>query len=74
MACYGALGQPELLRRKQRHKEPAKSLHKPGRCGFAETKGVVDIACGYGFTVFALNNKKFHIMGTGINKDGQIGR
>lgn len=73
MACYGALGCPELLRPKQRNREPSMAVHKPSRCAHAETKGVRDVACGYGFTVFALDNKKFHIMGTGINKDGQIG-
>jgi hypothetical protein len=35
---------------------------------------VKDIACGYGFTVFAVNNKNGQLMGTGINKDGQIGK
>ena len=75
MACYGALGIPDILRPKQKDKLPMTSLHKPSRCGFAETKGVRDIACGYGFTVFALDSTKGpHIMGTGINKDGQIGR
>ena len=58
--------------------------HLGFRCGFAEAVGVRDVACGYGFTVFAINNEKgmlsghykkeVHLMGTGINKDGQIGK
>lgn len=43
------------------------------RCSFAERCGVTNVACGYGFTVFALKSKKYHIMGTGINSDGQLG-
>ena len=73
MACYGALGVPEHLRPKQRKKAPLQAMHRPARCGFAETERVRDVACGYGFTVFALDGKESHIMGTGINKDGQIG-
>ena len=38
-----------------------------------EMKKVRDIACGYGFTVFAVNDNKAHLYGTGLNKDGQIG-
>ena len=73
MACYGALGVPEHLRPKQKTRKPLQTMHRPARCGFAETARVRDVACGYGFTVFALDGKENHIMGTGINKDGQIG-
>ena len=38
-----------------------------------EMMKVRDIACGYGFTVFAVNDTKAHLYGTGLNKDGQIG-
>ena len=31
MACYGALGVPEHLRPRQRHKEPLKTMHRPSR-------------------------------------------
>ena len=34
---------------------------------------VQDIACGYGFTVFAVNAGKTQLFATGLNKDGQIG-
>ena len=74
MACYGALGVPEYLRPKSKRVEPFKTMHRPARCSSAETKGVVDVACGYGFTVFALGRYKgYHIMGTGMNKSGQLG-
>ena len=36
---------------------------------------VVDVACGYGFTVFAVNDKSGHsCYGTGLNTDSQIGK
>ena len=38
-----------------------------------EMMKVRDISCGYGFTVFAVNDSKAHLYGTGLNKDGQIG-
>ena len=39
-----------------------------------EMVDVRDIACGYGYTVFAVQHTKYgQLMGTGINKDGQIG-
>ena len=48
-------------------------MHSPVRCALVEMFDVKDIACGYGFTVFAVNQKSGQLMGTGINKDGQIG-
>ena len=38
-----------------------------------EMMKVKDITCGYGFTIFAVNDSKAHLYGTGLNKDGQIG-
>lgn len=36
---------------------------------------VTDVACGYGFTVFAVRTKeKYKLFGCGINTDSQIGR
>ena len=43
------------------------------RCSAVELMKVQDIACGYGFTVFAVNNGKTQLFATGLNKDGQIG-
>jgi hypothetical protein len=39
-----------------------------------ESHEVKGLACGYGFTVFVVNHKFGQLMGTGINKDGQIGK
>ena len=41
----------------------------------AEKFRVRDVACGYGFTVFATDSSKDggHILGTGVNVDGQLG-
>jgi alpha-tubulin suppressor-like RCC1 family protein len=38
-----------------------------------ELHSVTDITCGHGFTIFAVNDTKTHLFGTGLNKDGQIG-
>ena len=38
-----------------------------------ELQSVKSVACGYAFTVFAVNHKFGQIMGTGVNKEGQIG-
>ena len=39
-----------------------------------EMERVIDIACGYGFTIFAVKGTKNQLYGTGLNKDGQIGK
>lgn len=44
------------------------------RCSSMEMKKVRDIACGHGFTIFGVNDNKAHLFGTGLNKDGQIGK
>lgn len=78
LACYGALGivslvRPELRKTQKKPNAPRMSVHHPIRCAAVELLKVTDVACGYGFTVFAINDQKGHIYGTGINKDGQIG-
>lgn len=41
---------------------------------FAEKHSVVDVACGYGFSVFAVKDEDdYSLYGTGINMDSQIG-
>lgn len=35
---------------------------------------IKDLACGYGFTVYACNNKDYKLFGCGLNTDCQIGR
>ncbi|CAB4065209.1 RCC1L [Lepeophtheirus salmonis] len=38
-----------------------------------KTKDVVDVSCGFGFTLFVTKNKEYQLLGCGLNKDGQIG-
>lgn len=55
--------------------DPLKHSHnikEPKRLKFAEQNNVTDLACGYGFTVFVVNDEKLY--GTGINTDSQIGQ
>jgi len=47
---------------------------KPKRISFAEHHKVIDIACGYGFTTYAVHaSDKNVVYGTGINTDSQLG-
>ena len=47
----------------------------PHRLTFGEYYNVTDIACGYGFTAFAVKAKDHRIVyGTGINSDSQLGK
>lgn len=63
----------------QRNLKKATSAHTsivqhPSRLSFAETLDVVDVACGYGFSAFAVRRKDdISLFGTGINTDTQIG-
>ncbi|XP_067008826.2 RCC1-like G exchanging factor-like protein [Anabrus simplex] len=66
LAEHGALG--------NREKSRNRFVQRPSRLQFAEKHKVVDVACGYGFTAFAVNNKeKYKVFGCGINTDSQIG-
>lgn len=67
-AEHGALGEPSVLKKKRSY------LSKPKRLAFAELYKVKDIACGYGFTVYAVRSSGKNIVyGTGINTDSQLG-
>lgn len=63
----------------QRNLKKAASAHTsivqhPSRLSFAETLDVVDVACGYGFSAFAVYRKDdISLFGSGINTDTQIG-
>lgn len=68
LASHGALGEPKVL------KKDISCLAKPKRLSFAEQHKVIDIACGYGFTAYAVNSSDHNIVyGTGINTDSQLG-
>lgn len=53
----------------------AKIVHNPTRLPFAERFDVVDIAAGYGFTLFAVKPQldEKTLMGCGLNTDSQLG-
>ena len=68
LASHGALGDPTIL------KKNLSCIAKPKRSSFAEQHKVVDIACGYGFTAYAVNSPDYNIVyGSGINTDSQLG-
>ncbi|XP_037079034.1 RCC1-like G exchanging factor-like protein [Pollicipes pollicipes] len=71
-AELGALGNKNLLKPRN-GKKPYAYLHRPMRLGFAELNKVTDVACGYGFTVMAVNRPDYKVFGCGINTDSQIG-
>ncbi|KAK7084561.1 Williams-Beuren syndrome chromosome region 16 protein [Halocaridina rubra] len=75
VADHGGLGRPSFVR-----PDPKKRQHhmayrySPHRLNFGEYYKVVDIACGYGFTVFAVEDcEQASCFGTGLNTDCQIG-
>ncbi|XP_071440814.1 RCC1-like G exchanging factor-like protein [Hetaerina americana] len=67
---HGGLGNQIQIQGKR---SPPRMLHRPSRLHFAETHKVTDIACGYGFSAFAVDSKEHQLFGTGINTDSQIG-
>lgn len=72
LAEHGALGNG--LENKKRKIRPHQTVRYPHRLHFAEKHKVVDIACGYGFTAFAVDAKDgYKVFGCGINTDSQIG-
>lgn len=71
-AATGALGYQKSLK-KQSLKHTAVVQH-PSRLQFAESLDVTDIACGYGFSAFAVKrNDDYSLFGCGINTDRQVG-
>ena len=57
MACFGALGNPEFIHPIRKSQKPIKSMHHPVRVSKMELNKVKDVACGYGYSVFAAKNK-----------------
>jgi len=35
---------------------------------------IKDLACGYGFTVYAVDSNQYKLFGCGLNTDSQIGK
>ncbi|XP_046824004.1 RCC1-like G exchanging factor-like protein [Vespa crabro] len=70
LAEHGALGTIE----KTLFKQGIAYLPMPRRLTFAEKHKVIDVACGYGFTAFAISSSDKNIIyGSGINTDSQLG-
>lgn len=68
----GALGYQKSIK-KQLLKHTAFVQH-PSRLQFAEKWDVIDVACGYGFSAFAVKHiDDISLFGCGINADSQIG-
>ena len=72
-ACYGALGNPDLLIPSKRHAKAKESIHHPIRVADLELSKVKDVATGFGFSLFAAKKQNSHLFGCGINNQGQIG-
>ncbi|KAI4497476.1 hypothetical protein M0802_007487 [Mischocyttarus mexicanus] len=70
LAEHGALGTVERTLIKQ----GVAYLPAPRRLTFGEIHKVTDVACGYGFTAFAVSSSDKNIIyGSGINTDSQLG-
>lgn len=72
-ALTGALGIPQYLKpRKRMSERPIQQ--RPVRLQFAYHNEVIDVACGYGFTVMAVDSTDTNkVFGTGLNSCSQIG-
>lgn len=77
LAETGALGLQKSLRKaSERH---TAVVQHPSRLQFGEHLDVCDIACGYGFSAFAVRNEStgdndgYSLFGSGLNTDSQIG-
>jgi len=72
-AEVGALGQPGFLHPVENKRMRMLTVKRP----FASTLGnyfkIKTAACGYGFTLFATDDKDKQLWGTGLNDSGQIG-
>lgn len=51
--CYGALGNRDLIIPSRKTLKPLQTMHRPMRVSTLELKHVKDVACGYGYSVFA---------------------
>ncbi|CAL4072884.1 unnamed protein product, partial [Meganyctiphanes norvegica] len=73
VAAHGGLGRGTFVRPGKKYSRPMDYCHHPHRLGFGHKFELVDLCCGYGFTLFAVNNKTGPTcFGTGLNTDSQI--
>ncbi|KAF2365891.1 Regulator of chromosome condensation RCC1 [Trinorchestia longiramus] len=75
VATQGALGRSSFIKPDRKKSQDYITFRRqPHRLDFGDTHKVIDVSCGYGFTVFAVNSKgRPSIYGTGLNKEGQLG-
>lgn len=74
VAAHGALGRGTFVRPGKKYSRVMDYCQHPHRLGFGEFYELVDLCCGYGYTVVAVNNKTGPTcFGTGLNTDSQIG-
>lgn len=73
LAATGALGVHQDISKLKRRNSHI--VHHPTRQSFAERHDVIDVACGYGFTLFATkpDENGTTVFGTGLNTDSQLG-
>ncbi|KAL4218003.1 Williams-Beuren syndrome chromosome region 16 protein [Mactra antiquata] len=74
-AATGALGVRSYLRPEKQQK-PIPVQKRPARLRFMDENDIVayDVACGFGFTLFAVKRKRRHmVLATGINTESQLG-
>ncbi|XP_050432299.1 RCC1-like G exchanging factor-like protein [Adelges cooleyi] len=69
MAEHGALGDLRIRSRERK----ITFIYRPVRMRFAYSHQIKDVACGYGFTVYAVESKDHKLFGCGLNTDSQIG-
>ncbi|XP_052764495.1 RCC1-like G exchanging factor-like protein [Mya arenaria] len=75
-ARTGALGVRTYLRPERRRQHAVTEQPRPARLRFIDENHVEvkDVACGYGFTLFAVERNRIQmVLGTGINTDSQLG-
>lgn len=80
--CWGSANTGALAIRRYLRPEPGQykvsSRHRPVRVPFAELNRVIDVACGYGFTLVAVRGVSrgagnHSVFACGLNTDGQLG-
>lgn len=73
LSVSGALGVHQNLKKLQSRN--AHIVHHPTRQPFGERYHIIDVACGYGFSLFACkpDENGTTLFGTGLNTDSQIG-
>ncbi|XP_050060125.1 RCC1-like G exchanging factor-like protein isoform X3 [Aphis gossypii] len=69
MAEHGALGDLKIRSRERQ----IQFIYRPVRLRFSYSHKIKDLACGYGFTVYAVESNQYKLFGCGLNTDSQIG-